>query len=65
MSKRTAFGFASVVKIIGIVIALIGALLSYYTYMNLDASGMAAGYYFAAGVILAVTGVLLLITKTR
>jgi hypothetical protein len=65
MSKRRGFGLAFAEKIIGIILALIGAALAYYTYFNPNAAGMGTGYFIAAGIVLVIVGLMLLIVEIR
>ena len=64
MSKKTAFSPAFAEKILGVILALIGVALIYYTYMNPAAAGMATSYFIAAGICLTILGIVMLIAKT-
>ena len=64
MSKRNLFGLSFAEKIFGIIIAAIGIILTYYTYTNPDAAGISTQYFLAAGIILIVLGVILVIVKS-
>jgi hypothetical protein len=64
MSDRMTFGITFLEKISGIIIATIGALLAYYTYNSPDLPVLASFFFLAAGLILAVLGLILLIAKT-
>ncbi len=62
MSSRNLFTFAE--KIVGLVLALVGAALTYYTFVNREAAGMSANFFIGAGIILAIVGVFLVIART-
>ena len=64
MSDRMTFGITFLEKISGIIIAVIGALLAYYTYNSPGLPALASFFFLAAGLILAVLGLILLIAKT-
>ena len=65
MSDRLSFGVTFLEKILGIVTAVIGALLAYYTYDSPGVPAIASFFFFGAGLILVVIGVILVIAKTR
>ena len=65
MSNRKTFGVAFAEKIIGIILVVVGAALTYYTYVSTEAAGMSANFFSAAGVILIILGALLVIVETR
>lgn len=65
MSDRLSFGITFLEKILGIVTAVIGALLAYYTYSSPTIPAVASFSFFGAGLILVVIGVILVIAKTR
>lgn len=60
-----SFGLVFLEKILGIIIAVMGALLTYYTYNSPSIPAIASFFFMVAGVILIVVGLLLLIAKTR
>jgi len=65
MSKeQSAFGLNLAEKILGLLLAIIGVALTYYTYNNHSAAGMATSYFIAAGIILTVLGIIMLVAKT-
>lgn len=65
MSDRLSFGVTFIEKILGIITAVIGALLVYYTYYSPDVPAIASFFYFGGGLILVVIGVILVIAKTE
>jgi len=65
MSEETAFGLVFIEKLTGIIIAIIGAALTYYTYTTPNAVGMALGFFIAAGLVLITLGIILTLTKTE
>ncbi len=64
MSGRMAIGLAFFEKLLGIIIAVIGAALAYYTYTSLSAAGEAAFLFIGFGIVLAVLGVVLIVART-
>ena len=65
MSDRLSFGVTFIEKILGIITAVIGALLVYYTYYSPDIPSIASFFFSGAGLILVVIGVILVIAKTE
>lgn len=65
MSEGMPFGLTFAEKILGIIIALIGLILAYYSLNSPDVSGIARGFFIAGGIILIMLGLLLLIAKTE
>lgn len=64
MSDRLSFGVTFLEKILGIITAVIGALLVYYTYDSPGVPAIASFFFFGAGLILVVIGLVLVIAKT-
>ena len=65
MSKeQSAFGLNLAEKILGLLLVIIGVALTYYTYSNQSAAGMATSYFIAAGIILTILGITMLVAKT-
>jgi hypothetical protein len=65
MSKtKPTIGISFGEKLIGIALLIIGALLVYDTQTYSAAAGLVAPYSLAAGIIIAIAGVILLIVKT-
>jgi sulfite exporter TauE/SafE len=65
MSKGKVFGLAFAEKIIGIILALIGVALAYYTTINPNAAGMGTNYFIVAGILLVIIGLTLTIVETK
>jgi len=65
MSEKYDFILVYIEKILGIIIALIGAALTYNTYNNPQAAGWAYGYFIAIGIFLVFSGLLMTIAKTK
>ena len=64
MSERLSFGITFLEKLLGIIMAAIGALLTYYTYTGPDIPAIASFFFLAAGIILVIIGIILVIAKT-
>jgi len=64
MSDRLTFGIAFLEKILGIIIAVIGALLAYFTYQSPDVPAMASFFFLGAGLVLLAVGAILVVAKT-
>jgi len=64
MSRRMALGLVFFEKLLGIIIATIGAALAYYTYTSLSAAREAAFLFIGFGIALAVLGVVLVVART-
>jgi len=65
MSEKYDFIPIYAERILGIIIALIGAALTYNTYNSQQAAGWAYGYFVAIGIFLIIVGLTMLIVKTR
>jgi len=65
MSKEYDFILVYAERILGIIIALIGAALVYNTYNNPSAAGWGAGYFTVIGIFLLFLGLLMLIVKIK
>jgi len=65
MSKKTPSGLTFVEKIFGIIIAILGLILIYYTYTNLNVAGITAGFSIASGSLLIIIGFILLISRAE
>jgi len=65
MSSEAPIGLTIMEKLIGLIIILVGALTFYITYVNMAGVGPSPIFYLAAGLILVVLGVFILIAKTE
>ncbi|HIE15145.1 TPA: hypothetical protein EYP70_07725 [Candidatus Bathyarchaeota archaeon] len=65
MSEKGASGLSLLEKIVGILIMLIGSILTYQTYINQEAAGLAAWFFMVLGVSIFISGLILLIAKTK
>lgn len=65
MSKRTSEGLAFTEKLLGMIIALLGAILMYQTYGNRDIGGIATAFFIGGGLLLIIVGAVLLIAKAE
>jgi hypothetical protein len=61
---KPTIGISFAEKLIGIALLIIGALLAYNSQTYPAAARTAAPYGLAAGIIIAIAGVIVLITKT-
>jgi len=65
LSKGRLSGLAVAEKIMGIIIMLVGILLSYYTYTNIDAARLGANFFLATGIALTILGLILVIARAK
>lgn len=65
MSREAPSGLAVAEKILGIIILIIGILLSYNTYTNIEAARLGANIFFATGIALVILGLILIIARAR
>lgn len=65
MSERTPSKLVFVEKILGIIILIIGVLLSYNTFTNFQAAGLGANLFLAIGIALTTVGLILVIARTK
>ncbi|MEA2090297.1 MAG: hypothetical protein U9O89_06035 [Thermoproteota archaeon] len=67
--KEASTGLAIAEKFFGLIIILIGALVTYFTYVSLEALskmfGEFSGIFFVSGLALIAIGVLLLLAKAE
>ena len=61
---KPASGLAITEKLTGLLIILMGALVTYTTYQNITSTGPNPGIFITVGVIMIALGFLLLITRT-
>ncbi|RLI36451.1 hypothetical protein DRO55_03515 [Candidatus Bathyarchaeota archaeon] len=64
MSEDAPTGLILAEKLMGIIILIMGVLLSYYTYENIEAAGVSAVVFIIAGIALIILGIIMLIAKT-
>ena len=62
MSKEAPFGLTIIEKLLGFVMTAVGAITLYVVYSNLS-SAPAPAPFLLAGIILVVTGILLILAK--
>ena len=65
MSKRYDFIPIYAERVLGVLLILIGAALTYNTYIDPSAAGLGASYFVSLGVFLIFLGLLLLVVKIR
>jgi hypothetical protein len=65
MSKSMMFGISFIEKILGLILLIIGIILTYYTFTNKIVAGLAVPYFISAGILIMITGIILLIVKAE
>lgn len=63
MSEEKPVGLTFAEKLFGIIIFIIGFILTYYTYINQGTAGIGAWFFIAGGVSLMILGLIMLIAK--
>jgi len=64
-SKEAPIGLTIMEKLIGLLMIAIGAITFYVTYTNLGSIGANPTLFLAAGLVLIVLGVLLVLAKAK
>jgi len=65
MSKRYDFIPIYAERVLGVLLILIGAALTYNTYIDPSAAGLGANYFMSLGVFLILLGLLILAVKIK
>jgi len=65
MSKRYDFIPIYAERVLGVLLILIGAALTYNTYIDPSAAGLGANYFMSLGVFLIFLGLLILAVKIK
>ena len=65
MSKRYDFIPIYAERVLGVLLILIGAALTYNTYIDPSAAGLGANYFMSLGVFLILLGLLILTVKMK
>jgi len=63
VSEERPASLVFIEKIFGLILAVIGLILTYNTYLNLKAAGTAAPFFIATGVLLMILGLVLVISR--
>jgi len=59
------FGIALAEKFFGLIIAIAGAMATYYTFTSTDALGIFTGFFGVLSIFLLAIGVFMIIAKTE
>jgi len=62
-SEEGGFGLAMAEKFFGLILAIVGALATYYAFTSIDVFGAYTGFFGFLGIILVAVGVFLIIAK--
>ena len=65
MSKDTSSGLVAVERIFGAIIAIVGTIVTYYTYNNISTAGIGANLFFVIGIMLIITGLVLTVARIK
>ncbi len=65
MSKEALSGLAVAEKIFGIIIIIIGTIITHNTYNNMSAAGLGANFFIAIGIALIILGLILTTARTK
>jgi len=65
MSEKQISGLSVLEKIVGVIIMIVGAILTYQTYENMNAAGLSAWFFIFLGVAVLLIGAILTAAKTR
>ncbi len=64
-SKESPISLVLAERIFGVVMALIGLILTYNTLTSLDVAGTTAGFSIIAGITMMAVGLILLLAQTK
>jgi hypothetical protein len=65
MSEEGGFGIAAAEKFFGLLLLIVGALATYFTFTSSQALGAYTGFFGVLSLILLALGLFLLIAKTE
>lgn len=65
MSEEGGFGITVAEKFFGLIIIIIGAMATYYTFTSTEALGGFTGFFGFLSILLLAVGVFLIIAKTE
>ncbi|MEM2111117.1 MAG: hypothetical protein QXX08_04480 [Candidatus Bathyarchaeia archaeon] len=65
MSRETPLSLVFAERIFGIILIIIGLILTYNTFTSLDVAGLCAGFSIISGISLIIIGFILLTAQTR
>jgi len=65
MSEEGGFGIAAAEKFFGLLLLIVGALATYFTFTSSQALGAYTGFFDVLSLILLALGLFLLIAKTE
>ena len=65
MSEKKALGLIATEKILGLIILIIGAILTYYTQTSPEAAKLLTGFFTFTGITLIILGTIMIIAKTK
>jgi hypothetical protein len=65
MSEEVGFGLTVAEKFFGLILLIVGALATYYTFTSTQALGDYTGFFGFLSIILLVLGIILITAKTE
>jgi hypothetical protein len=65
MSEEVGFGLTVAEKFFGLILLIVGALATYYTFTSTNALGDYTGFFGFLSIIVLVLGIILVIAKTE
>ncbi|MGB9959525.1 MAG: hypothetical protein ACPLKQ_03260 [Candidatus Bathyarchaeales archaeon] len=65
MSEEGGFGIAAAEKFFGLLLLIVGALATYFTFTSSQALGAYTGFFGVLSLILVVLGLFMMIAKTE
>lgn len=65
MSEEGSFGLTAAEKFFGLILLIIGALTTYFTFTSIQALGAYSGLFGFLSVVIIVLGLFLIIAKTE
>lgn len=65
MSEEGGFGLTVAEKFFGLILIIIGALATYYTFTSTQALGAYTGFFGFLSIVLLAIGLILIIAKTE
>lgn len=65
MSEKESFWFPISVKLFGILVAIIGSILLYFTFTSTSTLGVFTSLFGFLGIVILILGLVMILTKTK
>jgi hypothetical protein len=65
LSEEGGFGISFIEKFFGLIVLVVGGLISYFTFTSMDALGAFTGFFGFLSITLGVLGLIMMTAKTE